>query len=68
MLKVRVKVLRGFAELGELVGELDETKLPMHQEGEAQPEKCLETLKGHLVRMENAANGGPLRLHLGVEE
>jgi len=67
MLKVSIKVLRGFNELGTLTGELDETKLPMHKPDEASDQPCIDALKGHLVRMENAANAGPLRLHLSVE-
>lgn len=68
MLKVRIKVLRGFNELGVLEGDLDESKLPMHKNDETEPSRCVEILKGHLVQMENHANAGPLRLHLEIVE
>jgi len=67
MLNVKVTVLRGFKVLGTLSGQLDENQLPMHEQGETDPSKCVEALKGHLVKMEAAAGNGPLRMHVDLE-
>lgn len=71
-MRVKFKIMHGFAELGTLEGDLDPHKLPKHgelkdKEDPQHDDKCAEALQQLLVKTEIAANSGPLRLHLSVE-